>query len=137
MPTLPPTVTDTDLDRPDIRAAARAVVDDLTTADLEPLGARRVAKVRHRPRLVIAAAAATIAVGTGLAGYAVAGGTDEPGAVTLAPSPAPGQAAPPAPAEVCEAVTSWLRLDAAGDAREAELAHAQLVAYRDRAQAGG
>ena len=108
MSTIPPPVTDAELDRPDIRAAALAVVDDVTTADVEPLDDRHLAEARRRPRLAIAAAAAAIAVGTGLAGYALAAGSDEPRAVTLDPSSAPGQAAPPAPAAVCEAVTDWL-----------------------------
>jgi hypothetical protein len=136
MPTLPPPVTDTDLDRPDIRAAARAVVDDLATAgDLQPAGVSDPHRPRTR-RLAVAAAAAAVAVGAGVGGYTLMAGGGPAESDVTAPAAAPAQASPPAPADVCQEVTAWLDADAGGDDAGAEVAFAQLVSYRDRALHG-
>jgi hypothetical protein len=136
-PTLPPPVTDGDLDRPAVRGAARAVLDVVTADELAsaPVG---ISPARRRPRVAVAAAAATIALGAGVAGYALTGGsagTEQ--RETAIPAASPAQAAPPAPADVCEAVTTWLTSDLAGDTAGAEQAYAQLMAYRDRASDAG
>ncbi len=73
LPTLPPPVTDTDLDHPDIRAAARAVVDDLASSDLAPASLHEPG-ARRRPRIAVAAAVAAVVLGAGAAGYALAAG---------------------------------------------------------------
>lgn len=138
-PTLPPRLTDADLDRPDVRGAARAVLDAVTADDLALVPAGTVAPGRRRPRLAVAAAAAAVALGAGTAGYALTAGGG-PGAdpgVTAAPAAVPEQAAPAAPADVCAEVTAWLRADLEGDADGANGSLAQLVAYGERALAGG
>ena len=73
MPTLPLPVTDTDLDTPDIRAAARAVVDDLASGDLAPTSLHEP-DARRRPRIAVAAAVAAVVLGAGAAGYALTAG---------------------------------------------------------------
>jgi hypothetical protein len=138
-PTLPPRLTDADLDRPDVRDAARAVLDAVTADDLALMPAGTDAPGRRRPRLAVAAAAAAVALGAGTAGYALTAGGGpraEPG-VTAAPAAAPEQSAPSTPADVCAAVSAWLQADLEADADGADSSVAQLAAYEERALSGG
>ena len=139
------TVADHELDDPAVHAAARAVIDGV--ASIPP----SLAPPRRQGRRAVAAAAAAVALGVGVAGYALTAGSRSETELrdTAVSAGGPGQAAPPAPADVCRQVTAWLEADLAaadptatdqdrdiGRARAA-LALARLEGLRDVALDAG
>jgi hypothetical protein len=135
LPTLPPPVTDTDLDHPDIRAAARAVVDDLASSDLAPASLHEPG-ARRRPRIAVAAAVAAVVLGAGAAGYALTAGpggdTTRSGVTSQAPD---DQAQAEAEAERAAAEAAALaEMQQAIDQARAALAQAQAEALAQRAE---
>jgi len=133
LPTRPPPVTDTDLDHPDIRAAARAVVDDLASSDLAPASLHEPG-ARRRPRIAVAAAVAAVVLGAGAAGYALTAGpggdTTRSGVTSQAPD---DQAQAEAEAERAAAEAAALaEMQQAIDQARAALAQAQAEALAQR-----
>jgi hypothetical protein len=134
MPTLPLPVTDTDLDTPDIRAAARAVVDDLASGDLAPTSLHEP-DARRRPRIAVAAAVAAVVLGAGAAGYALTAGPGGDTTRSGVTSPAPDEAAQAEAERAAAEAAALAEMRQALDEARAALAQAQAEALAERQEA--